>query len=81
MLKLSNGDVGAIFITKQSCAAPISKVETHISDRCAYYAGQLFVSTRKAIRYSVDIIVLTDQFSFLGKLPTYPSPNPTFCPK
>ena len=30
---------GAISVTKRSCAAPISKVESHILDRCSYYSG------------------------------------------
>ena len=31
-----NSDFGAISVTERSCAAPISKVESHISDRfCA----------------------------------------------
>ena len=29
-----NGDLGAISATEQSFASPISKVESHISDRC-----------------------------------------------
>ena len=28
-----NGDFGAVSVTKRSCAAPVSKVESHISDR------------------------------------------------
>ena len=39
MFKLSNGDFGAIPWTEQSCATPISKVESHVSDKCAYYIG------------------------------------------
>ena len=39
MLKLSNGDFGAISLTEQSCAPTISKVESHVSDKCAYYIG------------------------------------------
>ena len=31
------GDFGAISVTERSCAAPISKLESHISDRCSYY--------------------------------------------
>ena len=31
-----NGDFGAISITQRSCAEPISKVESHISDRCSH---------------------------------------------
>ena len=31
-----NGDFGAISITQRSCADPISKVESHISDRCSH---------------------------------------------
>ena len=34
-----NGDFGAISVTAQSCAALISKAESHISDRCSYYTG------------------------------------------
>ena len=34
-----NGDFGAISVTERCCAAPISKVESHISDRCSYYTG------------------------------------------
>ena len=30
-----NGDFGAISVTKRSCVDPISKVESHISDRCS----------------------------------------------
>ena len=43
-----NGDFGEISITKRSCAAPVSKVESHISDRCSHYTGEFFVSTTKA---------------------------------
>ena len=32
-------DFGAISVTERSCAAPISKVKSHISDRCSYYTG------------------------------------------
>ena len=37
-----NCDLLAISVTEQSCAAPISKVEGHISDSCSYYTDQLF---------------------------------------
>ena len=39
-------------------AVPISNVESHILNRCSYYTGQLFVSTLKAIRYSVWLIAV-----------------------
>ena len=32
----NGGDFGANSVTKRNCAAPISKVESHISDRCIY---------------------------------------------
>ena len=32
-----NGDLGAISVPERCCAEPISKVESHISDRCSYY--------------------------------------------
>ena len=32
-----NGDFGEISVTERSCAAPISKMGSHISDRCSYY--------------------------------------------
>ena len=38
-IDLKNGDFGAIFVTERSWAAPISQVESHISDRCSYYTG------------------------------------------
>ena len=41
---------GAISVTEQKCAAPISKVESQISKRCSHYTGQLFVAPRKANR-------------------------------
>ena len=35
-----NGDFGAISVKARSCAASISKVESHISrDRCSHDAG------------------------------------------
>ena len=42
------GDFGAISATERAGAEPISKVESGILDRCSYYAGQLFVTARKA---------------------------------
>ena len=32
-----NGDFGEISVKERSCAAPISKMGSHISDRCSYY--------------------------------------------
>ena len=54
-IDLKNGDFGAIFVTERSQPAPISQAESHILDRCSYYAGQLFVSERTAICYSINI--------------------------
>ena len=34
-----NGDFGAISVMERSWVAPITKVESHISDRCSYYTG------------------------------------------
>ena len=34
-----NGHFGAISVTERSCAAPISKVESYISERCSRYTG------------------------------------------
>ena len=34
-----NRDFGAISVTERSCATPISKVESHISDSCSYHTG------------------------------------------
>ena len=42
-----NGDFGVFSVMERSCAARISKVESHISDRCSYYTGELLVSARK----------------------------------
>ena len=44
-----NRDFGAISVTERSYGAPISKVGSHISDRCLYYIGDLFVSTQQCI--------------------------------
>ena len=35
----NKGDFGAISVTELSCAAPISKVESYISDRCSHDTG------------------------------------------
>ena len=56
-----NGGFGAISVTEQSCAATISKAESHIWDRCSYYRGWLFVSARKAGLYFVNIRELKQQ--------------------
>ena len=34
-----NCDFGAISVTERNCTAPISKMESHIDDRCSYYRG------------------------------------------
>ena len=39
MFTHKNGDFRAISVTGRSYEAPISKVESHISDRCSYYTG------------------------------------------
>ena len=54
-IDLKNSDFGAIFVTERSWAAPIPQMESHISDRCSYYNGWLFVSGRPAICYSINI--------------------------
>ena len=36
-----NGDFGAISVAAPSCAAPISKVKSHIWDRCSNCPGKL----------------------------------------
>ena len=40
---------GALSVTEGSCTARISKVKSHISDRCSYDTGELFLSAQKAI--------------------------------
>ena len=37
LFTLKKGDLGAISVTERSCAALVSKVKSHISDRCSYY--------------------------------------------
>ena len=39
----------------QSRAAPVSKVESHISDCCSHYTEELFIVPEKAMSYSVNI--------------------------
>ena len=43
-----NGDFGTISVTERSHTAPISKVVSHILNRCSCYTGQLFVVPRKS---------------------------------
>ena len=50
----NNGDFGAISARERSCAAPISKVESHKSDRCSYYTTGPFVPAQKDIRYRLN---------------------------
>ena len=45
-----NGHFGTISVTERSYAAPISKVVSHILNRCSCYTGQLFVVPRKSCR-------------------------------
>lgn len=47
-----NGDLGAISATEQSCASPISKAESHISDMCLSALNQM-AFTVGAKRYPV----------------------------
>ena len=49
MLTHKNGDFDAISVTEGSCTVPISKVGSHISDRCSHDTGERFVSAQKAI--------------------------------
>ena len=37
-------DFGAISVKEKSCAAPISKMDSHISDRCLYYVQDVSYS-------------------------------------
>ena len=56
MFTNKNGCGGAISVTERSYAAPIFKVESHISDRCSHYTGWLFGAAWNAIRgYRVNL--------------------------
>ena len=48
-----NGDFGAISATERSCVAPISKVESHISDRCSSLPDSLFAPAQKPYRVGI----------------------------
>ena len=64
---LFNSDFGEMSVTKRSCAAPISKVEQPSSKQVLilfYWNNQLFVTTRKAIRYSVHSLRLSFHTEF-----------------
>ena len=50
-----NGDFGAISVMERSWVAPITKVESHISDRCSYYTEKLLLLARSTTRYSENI--------------------------
>lgn len=54
-----NGCGGTISATEQSCTKPISKAESHISERSSYYTGQLSVVLRKVSRLSVNTTLLS----------------------
>ena len=41
----------AISVIQRSCVSAISKAESHISDSCTHYSGQLFVAPRTSVRY------------------------------
>ena len=60
-----NGDVGAISVTERSCAAPISKDESHAHIVKAFILYRiLFVVPRKAMRYcgnTVPAISVTER--------------------
>ena len=49
LLTHKNSYGSAILVTQRSGAAAISKAESHISDSCTHYSGQLFVSPRTAV--------------------------------
>ena len=46
LFRYKNGDFGVISVTERSCVAPISKVESHIPERCSHYTGEIFVSAQ-----------------------------------
>ena len=50
-----DGDFGAICLTERNCASPVSKVESHISDRCSSYTGYLFVSYSSYYEHSLNL--------------------------
>ena len=39
LFRYKNGALGVFSVMEPSCAVRISKVESHISDRCSYYTG------------------------------------------
>ena len=59
-LLFKNGCGGAISVTERRCAAPISKVESHISDRCSYYPRQLSYRYEKLSGFLVSGTWLSD---------------------
>ena len=50
-----DGDFCAISVTERNCAATVTKVESHISDRCSYYTGYLFVSYSSYYEHSLNL--------------------------
>ena len=67
------GDFGVFSVMERSCAARISKVESHISDRCSYYTGELFVSARKVyyILYRMNIALIVETLRLIRLLYTH----------
>ena len=50
-----DADFCAISVTERNCAMPISKVESHISDRCSYCTGYFFVSYSSYYEHSLNL--------------------------
>ena len=51
---------GAVSVMERRCAAPISRVESHISDRCSYYPRQLSYRYEKLSGFLVSGTWLSD---------------------
>ena len=70
-----NGDFGVFSVMDRSCAARISKVESHISDRCSYYTGELLVSARKVFPYRMNIALIVETLRLIRLLYTHTHTN------
>ena len=61
-----NSDFGAISVTERSCAAPIPKVERHISDSCSYLPDSLFAPAQKPYRIGILLTYRNGDFGAIS---------------
>ena len=73
-----NGDISAISVTERRCAAPISYLESRVSDRSSYY---MYTSSLRSKRFRASFVQKTGTRAKKGmKGEGEGSEAPTFAP-